>query len=111
MWCYAAFARDRHVHFPLLADFQPKGKVARKYQAYRASDGVCERALFALDRPGTIAWSYRSPIAVNPGAGGVRSGVNATPTFFINGVRHDGAYDYASLVAGIQMHTAADTST
>jgi protein-disulfide isomerase len=43
--------------------------------------------------------------------GGVRSGVNATPTFFINGVRHDGAYDYASLVAGIQMHTAADTST
>jgi protein-disulfide isomerase len=43
--------------------------------------------------------------------GGVRSGVNATPTFFINGVRHDGAYDYASLVAGIQMNTAADTST
>src|ERR1700730_19418569 len=43
--------------------------------------------------------------------GGVRSGVNATPTFFINGVRHDGAYDYASLVAALQMHTAADTST
>lgn len=111
VWCYAAFARDRQLHFPLLADFEPKGEVARKYQAYRASDGVCERALFALDRSGTIAWSYRSPIAVNPGAGGVRSGVNATPTSFINGVRHDGAYDYASLVAGIQMHTAADTST
>jgi protein-disulfide isomerase len=30
--------------------------------------------------------------------GGVRSGVNGTPAFFINGVRHDGAYDYASLV-------------
>ena len=41
---------------------------------------------------------------------GIRSGVNGTPTFFINGVRHDGAYDYASLVSGIQMRLAADTS-
>ena len=24
--------------------------------------------------------------------GGVRSGVNGTPTFYINGVRHDGGY-------------------
>ena len=30
--------------------------------------------------------------------GGIRSGVNGTPAFFINGVRHDGPYDYASLV-------------
>jgi protein-disulfide isomerase len=40
--------------------------------------------------------------------GGTRSGVNGTPTFFIHGVRHDGAYDYANLVAGIQMRLAAD---
>jgi peroxiredoxin len=40
VWCHAAFARDRHQHFPLLADFEPKGEVARKYRAYRASDGV-----------------------------------------------------------------------
>ena len=40
--------------------------------------------------------------------GGIRSGVNGTPVFFINGVRHDGPYDYASLVAGIQMRLAAD---
>ncbi|MDB6016167.1 MAG: bdbD [Pedosphaera sp.] len=32
---------------------------------------------------------------------GVRSGVNGTPTFFINGVRHDGAYDYDILLAAI----------
>jgi protein-disulfide isomerase len=32
---------------------------------------------------------------------GVRSGVNGTPTFFINGQRHDGAYDFASLVEAI----------
>jgi protein-disulfide isomerase len=43
--------------------------------------------------------------------GGIRSGVNGTPTFFINGVRHDGPYDYASLVAGIQMRSAAATGT
>ncbi len=33
--------------------------------------------------------------------GGVRSGVNGTPTFFINGQRHDGSYDFASLVEAI----------
>jgi protein-disulfide isomerase len=33
---------------------------------------------------------------------GVRSGVNGTPTFFINGQRHDGAYDYAALVEAIE---------
>jgi peroxiredoxin len=71
VWCHAAFARDRHLHFALLADFEPKGEVARKYHAYRASEGVCERALFVLDRQGTIAWSYCSPIAVNPGADGI----------------------------------------
>jgi peroxiredoxin len=45
--------------------------VAKKYRAYRASEGVCERALFVLDRQGTIAWSYLSPIAVNPDADGI----------------------------------------
>ncbi len=34
--------------------------------------------------------------------GGVRSGVNGTPTFFINGVRHDGPYDFDSLFAAIE---------
>jgi peroxiredoxin len=71
VWCHAAFARDRNLHFPLLADFEPKGEVARKYRAYRANEGVCERALFVLDRQGMIAWSYCSPIAVNPGADGI----------------------------------------
>ena len=71
VWCHAAFARDRHLHFPLLADFEPKGAAAKKYGAYRDSEGVCERALFVLDRQGTIAWSYCSPVAVNPGADGI----------------------------------------
>ena len=37
---------------------------------------------------------------------GVRSGVNGTPTFFINGVRHDGPWDVASLLAAIQYAAA-----
>jgi protein-disulfide isomerase len=32
---------------------------------------------------------------------GVRSGVNGTPTFFVNGVRHDGGYDLDSLLDAI----------
>ena len=33
--------------------------------------------------------------------GGLRSGVNGTPTFFINGRRHDGSYAFEDLVAAI----------
>ena len=33
---------------------------------------------------------------------GVRSGVNGTPCFFINGLRHDGSWDAASLLAALQ---------
>jgi hypothetical protein len=39
--------------FSLRADFEPKGEVARKYRAYRASEGVYERALLVPDRQGT----------------------------------------------------------
>jgi len=34
--------------------------------------------------------------------GGVRSGVNGTPTFFINGHRHDGSFEFEELVAAIE---------
>jgi peroxiredoxin len=71
VWCHRAFAETRKLHFPLLTDFEPKGGVARQYGAYRSADGVCERALFVIDKAGTIAWSYCSPIAVNPGADGI----------------------------------------
>jgi peroxiredoxin len=71
VWCHLAFARDRKVRFPLLADFEPKGSAARAYGVYRQSDGVSERALFVVDPKGTIYWSYVSPIGVNPGADGI----------------------------------------
>jgi peroxiredoxin len=70
-WCHAAFARETRLRFPLLADFEPKGEVAREYGVYRHGDGVSERALFVLDADGTVFWRYVSPIAINPGAEGI----------------------------------------
>jgi peroxiredoxin len=77
VWCHAAFARDRHLHFPLLADFEPKGAVARAYGVYREGDGISERALFVLDANGVIRWSYLSPIGVNPGADGILAALDS----------------------------------
>ena len=76
-WCHAAFARDRKLHFPLLADFEPKGAVARRYGAYREGDGFSERALFVVDGDGVVRWSYVSPVDVNPGADGILRALEA----------------------------------
>jgi peroxiredoxin len=70
-WCHLAFAAERRLHFPLLSDFEPKGRVARLYGVYRDEDGTTERALFVIDAAGVIRWSYVSPVGVNPGADGI----------------------------------------
>jgi peroxiredoxin len=70
-WCHAAFSQQRRLHFPLLADFEPKGDVARQYGVYRSREGVSERALFVIDERGMVAWTHVSPIGVNPGADGI----------------------------------------
>src|ERR1700686_3179960 len=46
VWCHAAFARDRHLHFPLLSDCEPKGAVARLYGASPEKEGTHERGAF-----------------------------------------------------------------
>ena len=76
-WCHGAFAESRRLRFPLLADFEPKGAVARSYGAYRDPDGTSERALFVIDGKGVIRWSYLSPIGVNPGADGILEALEA----------------------------------
>jgi peroxiredoxin len=70
-WCHAAYAKARNLHFPLLADFEPKGAVAKAYGAYTPAAGMSGRALFVLDGTGTIRWSYLSAMGVNPGADGI----------------------------------------
>jgi peroxiredoxin len=72
-WCHSAFATHNKLHFPLLADFEPKGAVARAYGVYDERDGTCQRALFVIDPHGIIHWSYLSPVGVNPGANGILS--------------------------------------
>ena len=70
-WCHMAFTHYHKFHFPLLADFEPKGEVARLYEAYNEKEGECKRALYVLDEEGLIRWSYLSPTGVNPGANGI----------------------------------------
>ena len=79
IWCHLAFAKDRKLKFPLLADFEPKGAVARTYGAYRSQDGAAERALFVIDAEGTIQWSCVSPVGINPGADGILAALEALP--------------------------------
>jgi len=71
VWCHLAFAENRKLHFPLLADFEPKGAVSKAYGVYDDEVGESKRALFVIDKEGKIAWSYLSPVAVNPGADGI----------------------------------------
>jgi len=42
--------------------------------------------------------------------GGLKSGVNGTPTFFINGRRHDAGNEYEDLVAAIDAELATGTN-
>jgi peroxiredoxin len=77
VWCHAAFSAARHLHFPLLADFEPKGEVARRYDVYRAADGFSERALYVIDGDGVVQWSEVSPVGINPGADGVLSALES----------------------------------
>jgi peroxiredoxin len=76
-WCHRAFAESRKLRFPLLADFEPKGAVSRRYGAYRDKDGFSERALFVIDAEGIVRWNYLSPVGVNPGADGIFAALEA----------------------------------
>ena len=78
-WCHSAFAKQNKLHFPLLADFEPKGAVARAYGVYNERDGTCERALFVIDPAGVVHWSYVSPVGVNPGADGILRALESLP--------------------------------
>jgi peroxiredoxin len=77
IWCHRAFAENRNLQFPLLADFEPKGAVARAYGVYDGNKGSAKRALFVVDAQGIIRWSYVSPADVNPGADGILSALES----------------------------------
>jgi peroxiredoxin len=65
--CNTAWATSlRSLSYDLLRDFHPKGEVAKKFGAYRASDGISERALFIIDKEGKLAYKDIHNIADQP---------------------------------------------
>jgi peroxiredoxin/protein-disulfide isomerase len=100
-FCHHAFASDRKLGFPLLADFEPKGRMARDYGVYRELDGTTERALFVVDGQGVIRWSYLSPIDVNPGADAILRALDALdPT---NPTDRPSAHDSGAATDGVEL--------
>ena len=61
LYSHGAWAAVRGLTFPLLADFNPRGAVARRYGVWREGDGFSERALYVIDRAGVIRYAHISP--------------------------------------------------
>lgn len=61
IYSHGAWAAVRELDFPLLADFHPKGDVARTYGVFRDSDGFSERALYVIDADGIIRYAHVAP--------------------------------------------------
>jgi mycoredoxin-dependent peroxiredoxin len=64
LWAHKAFAAQNGISYPLLADFQPKGEVARKYGVYLEDKGIAARTAFVVDRDGVIREVVNSEIPV-----------------------------------------------
>jgi peroxiredoxin len=67
-FCHKAFQGHLNLTIPLLADFHPKGEVARAYGVWSEKHGVSGRALVMVGPDGTVEWSYRSDPLEVPGA-------------------------------------------
>lgn len=61
IYSHGAWAAVRGITFPLLADFHPKGEVARRYGVIRNKDGFSDRALYIIDPEGIIRYKNISP--------------------------------------------------
>jgi peroxiredoxin (alkyl hydroperoxide reductase subunit C) len=60
-YAHKAFQEKLGVDTPLLADFEPKGEVARAYGSYLDGLGFAKRTLVLIDEEGVVAWTYESP--------------------------------------------------
>lgn len=65
-WSHKAYAEKMGIHYPLLADFHPRGAVAAKYGVYLEDKGISGRAIFIIDRDGNLAWHKNYDIPVVP---------------------------------------------
>ena len=62
LYSHGAWSAVRGLSFPLLADFHPNGEVSKMYKVMRQTEGFSERALYIIDRQGTIRYSHVSPL-------------------------------------------------
>lgn len=53
------------ISFDLLSDFHPRGQTAASYGVMR-DDGIAERAIFVIDKEGTIKWTRLYDIPEQP---------------------------------------------
>jgi len=68
-FAHKAFQEKLGIDTPLLADFEPKGEVARAYGAYIDATGHANRSLVLIDEQGTVEWAHESPTPLEiPGA-------------------------------------------
>ena len=73
------FADSLKLSYPLLSDSSPAGEVSKSYRVYDEKMGLSQRALFVIDKNGTIQWNYISPPGVNPGADGILNALEKLP--------------------------------
>jgi peroxiredoxin len=66
VWSHKAYADKMGIHYPLLADFQPRGAVAEKYGVYLADKGITGRAISIIDKNGNLAWHKNYDIPIVP---------------------------------------------
>ena len=68
-FAHKAFRESLGIDIPLLADFEPKGEVARAYGAYLEKFGHANRSLVLVDEKGVVEWVHESPTPLEiPGA-------------------------------------------
>ena len=68
-FAHKAFRESLGIDTQLLADFEPKGEVARAYGAYIERAGTANRSLVLVDEEGVVEWVHESqtPLEI-PGA-------------------------------------------
>ncbi len=79
-FAHKAFQSQLGVTFPLLADFEPKGEVAKAYGVYIDGRGHNQRALVLIGPDLTVRWSHQSPTPLEiPGANLIFDALDAVP--------------------------------
>lgn len=68
-YAHGAFQRHLGIRIPLLADFHPKGELAKQYGFYDEQWGSSARALVMIGPDLKVEWIHKSPSALEiPGA-------------------------------------------